>query len=235
MRAKLLISIFLPVIGLVSSGAAASFTIAPTAGATSWAVSGSSSGVIPIESQYGGPSGNYTFVFSFLKPLTSVSHATITSGLGSVTSSMIDSSDPTKYIVNLTGVTNAQFLTITLSGVSGIGTSSIVSASVGILVGDTTGNGLVNSSDIAQTQSQSGLAVTSLNFREDVNGNGVINSSDIALVQSMSGTGFPSFSTNRPEGVPDSGSSVILFALSALTIFLAKTTCLARNSGGSIV
>jgi hypothetical protein len=49
----------------------------------------------------------------------------------------------------------------------------------------------VNSSDIAQTQSQSGQAVTSSNFREDVNANGLINSSDIALVQSKSGTGLP--------------------------------------------
>jgi hypothetical protein len=50
---------------------------------------------------------------------------------------------------------------------------------------------LVNSSDIAQTQSQSGQPVTSANFREDVTASGQINSSDIALVQSMSGTGLP--------------------------------------------
>jgi hypothetical protein len=59
---------------------------------------------------------------------------------------------------------------------------------MGVLIGDTTENGIVNSSDIAQTQSQSGQLVTSFNFREDVTVNGVINSSDIALVQSMSGT-----------------------------------------------
>jgi hypothetical protein len=57
-----------------------------------------------------------------------------------------------------------------------------------ILVGDTTANGAVNSSDIAQTQSQSGQPVTFGNFREDVTANGLINSSDIALVQSKSGT-----------------------------------------------
>jgi hypothetical protein len=62
---------------------------------------------------------------------------------------------------------------------------------MGVLAGDTTGNGFVNSSDIAQTQSQSGQPVTSSNFREDVTVNGVINSSDIALVQSESGTALP--------------------------------------------
>jgi hypothetical protein len=60
-----------------------------------------------------------------------------------------------------------------------------------VLAGDTTGNGLVNSSDIAQTQSQSGQSVGLSNFREDVTVNGAINSSDIAFVQSHSGTGLP--------------------------------------------
>lgn len=60
-----------------------------------------------------------------------------------------------------------------------------------VLLGDTTANGAFNSSDIAQTQSQSGQPVTSSNFREDVTVNGLINSSDISLVQSKSGTVLP--------------------------------------------
>jgi hypothetical protein len=60
-----------------------------------------------------------------------------------------------------------------------------------VLTGDTTGNGRVNSSDISQTQSQSGQPVSLSNFREDVTANGFINSSDIALVQSFSGTALP--------------------------------------------
>src|SRR2546427_13236355 len=106
MRVKLLITILAALICLVSYANAASFTIAPTGSGTVWAVSGSPSGPVPIECQSGGPSGNYTFVFSFANPLTSVSYATLASGIGSVASSMIDSSDPTKYIVNLTGVTD---------------------------------------------------------------------------------------------------------------------------------
>jgi hypothetical protein len=69
--------------------------------------------------------------------------------------------------------------------------SALVAATMGVLVGDTTANGIVNSSDIAQTQSQSGAPVTSSNFREDVTVNGSINSSDIALVQAHSGTALP--------------------------------------------
>jgi hypothetical protein len=62
---------------------------------------------------------------------------------------------------------------------------------MGVLGGDTTANRAVNSSDIAQTQSQSGQPVTNTNFREDVTVNGAINSSDIAFVQSKSGTALP--------------------------------------------
>jgi hypothetical protein len=87
-------------------------------------------------------------------------------------------------------VTDAQIITVNLANVadSGGNVGSIVSASMEVLIGDTTGNAAINSSDIAQTQSQSGQPVTSLNFREDVTANGLINSSDIALVQSKSGT-----------------------------------------------
>ena len=56
-------------------------------------------------------------------------------------------------------------------------------------MGDTNGNGVVNASDVSQTKSQSGQAVTSSNFRTDVAVNGTINASDIALVKSRSGTG----------------------------------------------
>jgi hypothetical protein len=143
-----------------------------------------------IECRSGGANGDYTMVFTFLNALTSVGNASVTSGTGSVASSNIDSSDPHNYIVNLTGVTNAQVIAVSLANVadSAGNSSTIVSAPMGVLIGDTTGNGAVNSSDIAQTQSQSGQPVTASNFREDVTINGVINSSDIALVQSKSGT-----------------------------------------------
>jgi hypothetical protein len=146
-----------------------------------------------IECRSGGANGNYTLVFSFANPLTNVDGASPTSGTGSVSSSNIDSNDAHNYIVNLTGVTNAQVITASLSNVTDLAGnfSSAVSAQMEVLIGDTTGNGLVNSSDIAQVQSQSGQPVTLSNFREDVTVNGVINSSDIGLVQSKSGTVVP--------------------------------------------
>jgi len=95
--------------------------------------------------------------------------------------------------VNLTNVANAQHLIVTLSNVQDTSGATFpsVGARMDVLLGDTTANHAVNSSDIAQTQSQSGQPISSSNFREDVTVNGSINSSDIALVQAQSGTALP--------------------------------------------
>jgi hypothetical protein len=45
---------------------------------------------------------------------------------------------------------------------------------MGVLIGDTTGNGIVNAGDVSQTKSHVDATVTSSNFREDVNANGLI-------------------------------------------------------------
>ena len=100
--------------------------------------------------------------------------------------------DPHQYIVNMTGVATGQYITVTLNNAhDNANHSGDVAVTMGVLVGDTSGNGRVNSSDIAQTQSQSGHPITQDNFREDVTVNGLINSSDISLVQSKSGTALP--------------------------------------------
>jgi len=69
--------------------------------------------------------------------------------------------------------------------------SNTISASMIVLVGDTTADDSVNSADISQTKSQSGQPVTNSNFREDVTADGSINSADISLVKSKSGTALP--------------------------------------------
>ena len=72
---------------------------------------------------------------------------------------------------------------------------TVVTASLaltmGVLIGDTNNDGVVNSADIAQTKAQSGQAVTGSNFREDLNADGNLNSGDIGLVKSKSGTALP--------------------------------------------
>ena len=145
-----------------------------------------------IECRNGGTNDDYQIVLTFANPLTSVGGASVTSGTGSVSGSAIGA-DAHQYIVNLTGITNAQVVTVGLTNVSDSAgnSSSAVSASMGVLLGDTTANASVNSSDIAQTKSQSGQAISEANFRQDVTANGALNSSDIALVKSKSGTALP--------------------------------------------
>ena len=144
-------------------------------------------------------------IFKFAVPVSSVSNATVTTGVGSVSSRMIDSSNTRQYIVNLTGVTNAQNLTVTLSNVIDVAgnVSSAVSATMGVLQGDTNADGFVDSADISQTKSESGNAVSPLNFREDLNLDGFIDSGDISFVKAMSGTSLP---PTAPSGLPGASS-----------------------------
>jgi PQQ-like domain/Dockerin type I domain len=146
-----------------------------------------------VECRSGGANGDYTIVFSFRNNLTSVGSASVTSGTGSVSSSAIDSDDTHNYIVNLTGVADAQVVTVSLANVydsAGNG-SSAVSEAISVLIGDTNADSFVNSADISQTKSQSGNSVSASNFREDVNADGFLNSADISLVKSRSGTALP--------------------------------------------
>jgi hypothetical protein len=144
-----------------------------------------------IECRTGGPNGNFTVVFTFANPIVSVGSVTFT-GTGSVSSRTIGS-DPHEYIVNLTGVTNAQRLTVTLNNVTDtVGNASAsIAAPMGVLLGDTNADAFTDAVDVSQTKSQSGKAITNSNFREDVNADGFIDAIDTSLVKSKSGTALP--------------------------------------------
>jgi hypothetical protein len=95
-------------------------------------------------------------------------------------------------MVDIAGVADVQYLTVTLLGVSDGANRNDVAVRMGILAGDTTGNGSVNGSDVSQVKAQSGQAVSAMNFRQDVNvSGGFINASDIALIKSRSGSTLP--------------------------------------------
>jgi len=148
------------------------------------------SGAPAIECRSGGASNDYQLVFVFPDTLASVGSIDF-SGVGGVSSSMMGT-DTHQYIVNLTGVTSKQTITVTLNNVhDSTNHSGNVSVSMGMLVGDTNHDHFVDSADIAQTKSQSGKAVGSSNFREDLNDDGFIDSADIGLVKSKSGDTLP--------------------------------------------
>lgn len=133
-----------------------------------------------------GGNNNYQLVYTFPNPVN-FQAASVTSGTGSVVSTT--GNGTTEVTVNLTGVTNAQKLTVTLFGVNNGTFSTNVAVTMRVLVGDTRPTGAVNSADVIYTKSQLGQAVTASNFRADVNASGEINNADVTLVKSLSGTG----------------------------------------------
>ena len=69
------------------------------------------------------------------------------------------------------------------------GTSTAdVSVQMRVLIGDTNGDGFVNSGDAFQTRSHSEQVTMFTNFRSDVNTDGVVNSGDTMAVPAHSGT-----------------------------------------------
>jgi hypothetical protein len=151
------------------------------------------SGTPGVESRNGGANGDYTIVFTFTNTLTSVSGASVTRGNSSVSSSNIDSTDAHNYIVTLTGVTNAQVITVSLTNVtdSAGNFSGAVSASMGVLMGDVNHNGIVSNADVALVKAQVAAPVTASNFRNDVNANGVISNTDVSGVKAQVGATLP--------------------------------------------
>jgi hypothetical protein len=147
-----------------------------------------------IECRSGGTNGDYALLFHFANTLTSVGSASVTSGTGSVTTANIDSSDAHNYIVNLTGVRNAQIIKVNLSNVNdSAGDSSAgISQSVGVLLGDVNASARVDGNDVSAVQSHTRQSVNGTTFRYDVNTTGGIDGNDVSLTQSETRTSLPS-------------------------------------------
>jgi hypothetical protein len=144
-----------------------------------------------IECRNGGAtSGNHTMVFIFANPLASVAGASVTSGTGTITSSSING---VQYIVNLTGVTNAQRLTVTLNNVVDTAGNSAVTipATMGVLLGDVDASGRVDSTDVFQVRQQTLQNANSSNFRMDVDISGRIDSTDVFITRQQTLTSLP--------------------------------------------
>ena len=155
-------------------------------------------GNVGVECRTSGGSNDYQIVVTFANPVAvngtpkaTVNLGTATIGTGGVANGgMINVNGPV-VTVPLTNVTNAQRITVKLTSVTdGINISDVV-IPMGILIGDTTGNGTVNASDVSQAKLQSGQPVTGSNFRNDITVNGSINATDVSNVKLKSGTALP--------------------------------------------
>ncbi|MGI8820576.1 MAG: dockerin type I domain-containing protein [Chthoniobacterales bacterium] len=114
--------------------------------------------------------------------------AQVTSGTGNVSSVVVNGSTAT---ITLTGVSNAQRLTVTLSSVNNGTTTADVAIPMSVLAGDVNSDGSTNSGDAIQTRAHAGEGTSTSNFRFDVNTDGNVNSGDAVAVRARSGTSLP--------------------------------------------
>ncbi len=146
-----------------------------------------------IECRKQDTNGDYTIVFTFANTLTSVGGSAVTSGTGSVATSNIDTNDAHNYIVNLTGVSNVQVITVGLTNVadSAGGFSSAFSGSMGVLIGDVNASKRVDAADVSSVRQQTLQPVTSSNFRNDINASGRIDAADVSIARQQTLTSLP--------------------------------------------
>jgi hypothetical protein len=146
-----------------------------------------------IECRSGITQGDYTIILSFANNLLFVGGASVINGTGTVGSSMIDSNDSHHYIVNLSGVSNAQRITVSLSNVIDSAGNQIASVSqaMGVLLGDVNASGRVDAADVSLVRQQTLESVNISNFRADVNASGRIDAADVSIARQQTLTSLP--------------------------------------------
>lgn len=131
-----------------------------------------------------------TLVFTFNKAITGAT-ATVTEGTATAAAPTFSGND---VIVNLTGVTDQQYVTISLTNITDAGGGSGGSASVrlGFLAGDVNQNRVVTLSDVGLVNAQLTQPVTAANFLKDVNASGTLSLADKGLTNSALTRALPS-------------------------------------------
>jgi hypothetical protein len=148
-----------------------------------------------VECRTGGANGNHTIIFTFMNNLVSVDSAAVVLGPGSVvTATSGIGPAANQYTVNLTGVTNAQYVSVALNNAHDTaGNIGAVGTTMGALLGDVNATGGVDGNDVAAVQSQTRQPVNSdAQARFDVNASGAIDGNDVAITQGQTRTSLPS-------------------------------------------
>jgi hypothetical protein len=84
-------------------------------------------------------------------------------------------------------------VTITLNNVTDTAANSTtaLSATLGVLVGDVNGDGAVLNGDVGLVKSQVNNPVSASNFREDVNADGSVLNGDVGITKGQVSTSLP--------------------------------------------
>jgi hypothetical protein len=141
----------------------------------------------PITEPRQGPA--QTIVFTFDKPVMSAT-ATITEGIATASTMTFSGND---VVVGLTGVSNQQYVTISLTEVTSAdgGTGGSGSVRIGYLLGDVTQDRVVSLSDLGQVNAALAQPVTAANFLKDVNANGTVSLADKGITNANLAKALP--------------------------------------------
>ena len=142
--------------------------------------------------------GSYQLVVTFAAPVT-FTGASASNGASASTSPAANSSPSSVVTINLTNVPDVQTTMVTLTGVRTGGAAADVTIPLPVLIGDSNGDGAVNSADAQQTRNVSGRLADETNFRSDLNTDGRINSADATIVRGHSGNGLSATSTGPTQ------------------------------------
>jgi hypothetical protein len=130
-----------------------------------------------------------TIVFTFNKAITAASVA-VTECTATAAAPTFSGNDVN---VVLTGVTNAQYVTVALSNVTSAdgGTGGAGSVRVGFLAGDVNQNRTVTVADLGLVNAQLAQPVTASNYLNDINASGTLTATDKTLVNGKLSTSLP--------------------------------------------
>jgi hypothetical protein len=120
-----------------------------------------------------------TVVLTFNKAITGAT-AAITEGTATAAAPTFSGND---VVVNLTGVNNQQYVTISLTNIfdGAGGTGGSASVRIGFLLGDVNQNRVITVADVGLVNLQLAQPVTAANFLKDVNASGSLTVADKAL------------------------------------------------------
>jgi hypothetical protein len=150
------------------------------------------SGTRGNECRSGGTSNAYTIVYTLDRTVIGARTATVTQGTATVGAPTLGPS-ANQITVPLTGVSNAQHLTISLNGVEDA-SGKILNNLVGrmdVLLGDVNASGRVDAADVSLVRQQTLQPITTSNFREDINASGRIDAADVSIARQQTLTSLP--------------------------------------------
>jgi hypothetical protein len=131
----------------------------------------------------------HTIVFIFDRPVTS-GNVTVTEG-GATAAAPTFSGNEMR--VDLTGVTNAQYVTLNVSNVAASdgGTGGAGSVRLGFLQGDVNQSRVVTLTDVGLVNAALAQSVTATNYLHDVNASGTLSLTDKAIANAALTTSLP--------------------------------------------